>query len=529
MENMAGFRNWLLALLLSSPIILFFLANLFYHNSDLVSTGFIQYDNVTYAGNSIQYTWTEHKSIFYANRLNDSHTYTPIYFNPQLLILAGLFKLGIPPGIAMMLFTLFSAILFFRIVIAIYDLIKPGKEYRTLNIVLFSWGGGVLCASGMLLHVTGRITGDIWNSLFALDPAHGWWGLNAGRSLFFSLEAWYHALFFATILFILKKKWSLAATLLMMLCLSHPFSGIELLLILLTWLGVEIFINRKKVPAYFIISVCILLGFHLWYYLVYLNSFPEHHSVFQQYGLNWRYRFYHFIPAYFITGFLLVIAWRIEGFRSFFSKSHNRLFICWGLVAFTLANHELFIRPMQPIHFTRGYVWSALFLAGLPGLQYLWKYFSKKKAMLIYFSAFFLLFVSDNLLWIWKNSRRVNEPSLISHITREQEEVVNLLSKQASYNDLIVGSDEVIPYLASVRTKSNIWISHPYNTPFYSFKRDIYRSFIQTGNLPAAWDGLRIIFLISKVDEQEIKTMSRLEKGELIFESPNYLLYRKRP
>ena len=149
--------------------------------------------------------------------------------------------------------------------------------------------------------------------------------------------------------------------------------------------------------------------------------------------------------------------------------------------------------------------------------------------MLIYFSAFFLLFVSDNLLWIWKNSRRVNEPSLISHITREQEEVVNLLSKQASYNDLIVGSDEVIPYLASVRTKSNIWIFHSYNTPFYSFKRDIYRSFIQTGNLPAAWDGLRIIFLISKVDEQEIKTMSRLEKGELIFESPNYLLYLKRP
>src|SRR5262245_38300578 len=101
-----GIRNWLLAIILSIPIGLFLLANLYNHAPGLVSTGFVQYDNATYAGNATQYTWSEHKGLFYSNRLNDSHHYPQIYFNPQLLILAGLIQLGIPPGIAMMLFTL---------------------------------------------------------------------------------------------------------------------------------------------------------------------------------------------------------------------------------------------------------------------------------------------------------------------------------------------------------------------------------------------------------------------------------------
>jgi hypothetical protein len=43
-----------------------------------------------------------------------------------------------------------------------------------------------------------------------------------------------------------------------------------------------------------------------------------------------------------------------------------RLLLGWFVGAFLLANHDLFVRPRQPIHFTHGYLWVPLFLIGAP-------------------------------------------------------------------------------------------------------------------------------------------------------------------
>jgi len=154
-------RNWLLALLLSSPIIIFNLAYLFNHGPNLIPTGFIQYDNVTYAGNAIQYNWLEHHGISYANRLNDSHVYDQIYFNPQLLLLAFLNRIGLAPGYALMLLNFLSSVLFFRVAIGIYEHAKQTNQFRILNIILFSWGGGLLCLSGYFLFLIGLVSNDL--------------------------------------------------------------------------------------------------------------------------------------------------------------------------------------------------------------------------------------------------------------------------------------------------------------------------------------------------------------------------------
>ncbi len=526
---MNRYRNWYLAFLLSSPIIIFNLSYLLNHDSNLMPTGFVQYDNVAYAGNAIQYNWPEHQGISYANRLNDSHAYDQIYFNPQLLLLAFLIRTGLAPGFALMLFNFLSSILFFRLAIGIYDHVKQINQYRILNIILFSWGGGLLCLSGLFLYLIGVIRSDFWSALFALDPAHGWWGLNAGRSLFFSMEAWYHALFFAIILSVLKKRWVIAAIVLLLLSLSHPFTGIELLLILFTWIIIEISISRNAIPIYFSLAVVCIMAFHIWYYLVYLNKFPEHLSVFQQYSLNWKYRFYHFIPAYILTASLTVLAMNITAFRNYFSLPGNRLFICWAVVAFTLANHELFIKPMQPLHFTRGYIWSALFFAGLPGLQFLWKFLSVKKSGIIFILVIAFIFISDNLAWIIKNCRKVNEASSVTLITAEQKQILDYLSLNAKFNDVIVGHDEVIPYMASIYTRSIIWISHPYNTPYYASKKKIYDAFIETGLLQenATWYGRICFFIVQKSNQKELDRFTGDRASKLVLETSNYLIYMR--
>src|SRR6266704_3622578 len=70
--------------------------------------------------------------------------------------------------------------------------------------------------------------------------------------------------------------------------------------------------------------------------------------------------------------------WPIRRFalaKEFFRIPRNRLLAIWALVAFILANHEFAIRPIQPLHFDRGYIWIPLFLMGARSLGSLFKYF----------------------------------------------------------------------------------------------------------------------------------------------------------
>lgn len=55
--------------------------------------------------------------------------------------------------------------------------------------------------------------------------------------------------------------------------------------------------------------------------------------------------------------------------KSFCASHHQRtVFLCALLVAVGLSLHDRFFKPVQPLHFSRGYVWLPLFLRGLPAL-----------------------------------------------------------------------------------------------------------------------------------------------------------------
>ena len=128
---------------------------------------------------------------------------------------------------------------------------------------------------------------------------------------------------------------------------------------------------------------------HLFYYLYYLPTFPDHRSVSEQYALNWRLRFFTIIPAYGPVAILAIASiWRI-GRSRFFSLPQHRLFFTWFIVAFLLANHEIFMPAKQPLHFTRGYIWTSLFLLGIPGLHYLLDRLRKVRFGYVAIGAFF--------------------------------------------------------------------------------------------------------------------------------------------
>ena len=270
-------QKWLFAVALSIPMLAFFAGYLFNHDASLIPTGFIQYDNVSYIAYAKQYTEPGGLHLFYSNPFNDSTGYAPVYFQPQTVVFALLLKSGLPAGWILIPFTLLCSIICFRLLIAIVDHLFPNSKHKVIVTWLFAWGGGLLTLTGWIAQqLLGHKT---ISSIFYFDPGVGWWGLNLGRSLFFSCEAYYHALFLGVILCLLKQKWAATIVLTALLSLSHPFTGIELLCIVTTWVFLEkIFFKPSPVPVWLMASLVNLLAFHLVYYLYYLNLAEDHQS-----------------------------------------------------------------------------------------------------------------------------------------------------------------------------------------------------------------------------------------------------------
>lgn len=519
-------KDWLFALVLTMPMALFYLGYYLNHVPALIPTGFIADDNISYIAYAKEYLEQDHFSFFYSNPFNDSADYPKIYFQVQTIIFALLLYLGISPGLCIVLFNYLGTLLSFRMAIGIYDHLYPDHQYRKLFITFFCWGGGLIALAGVpiaLIRPMGNL--DFLDSIFFLDPAWGWWGLNFGRGHFASSEGYYHFLFMAAILCILKRKWILAIIISLLLSLSHPFTGIEYLLIVTAWALIEkIVIRNKEVPWKFLIGIIFILGFHTFYYLFYLNQFPEHRSVSQQYALNWRLRFFHMIPAYCIVG-TLAIASILKNKNQFFKNTSNRLFGAWFIVAFLLINHEVFIQPRQPIHFTRGYVWTSLFLLGLPVLHAIYQNNIKRLRYLPVLFAVLLL--SDNFLWITNNVRNRASSQSTGYVTKEQEQILFVLKHNSTNRTLIISGDRLLPYLSTVYTDAYPWLSHPFTTPYVDKKQAAMTAYMNSGVIDAAWKKRDLIFIFRKNIEAEMDRFHMLPNDATVLASTeNYAVVK---
>lgn len=510
-------KDWSIALALITPMLVFFAGYLFNHTEELYPTGFIQYDNISYIAYAQQYLDGGSSGLFYKNPFNDSGEYAAIYFQPQTILFALALKGGIPAGAILIPFTLLSALVCFRIMIAIYDQLYPQPRFRSVTLILFAWGGGLLAIAGFTM----QFFHPAVDSVFFLDPGQGWWGLNLGRALFFSCEAYYHMLFLGVVLGVLRRKWLLTLGLMALLSLSHPFTGIELLGIMIVWSLLERLITGSKfVPLWYIVCTIILTIFHFYYYLLYLPSFPDHQSIQEQYALNWRLRFFNMIPAYSLVGLLtLVSLWRKNG--NTLDSSFRRLLWTWMLVAFAFANHEILINPMQPIHFTRGYIWTSLFLLGVPGLHYFMEKFTAKRSTSLLAAVLVIALLSDNLVWISMQAAFRAEQNSTRYLKAEEMTVLEVIRSNSDETTLVVGQDD-IPYLSTVYSKAYPWKSHPFTTPFASRKAETLNLFLNAGIIPAEWRGRHILFVLRKPIQIPIPA-----QAVLLAETRNYFLYSK--
>jgi hypothetical protein len=146
-------------------------------------------------------------------------------------------------------------------------------------------------------------------------------------------------------------------------------------------------------------------------------------------------------------------------------------FLCIAfLVSLAFAKHDLFIRAIQPMHFTRGYQWLPLFLIGAPLLVQ--TIVGATKACRPIASTglavgLVVLLLFDNTMFF---SRRWLRAGGDLYLTRSEEQVFDYLESH-DIRGVFVASDHLSSFLAATYSPVIPYDGHEWLTPNYRERR----------------------------------------------------------
>jgi hypothetical protein len=513
-------RPWLAAALLFLPMGAVYAAHFLLPPAGEWPTGFLQYDQQSYLAMARQ-AWEGGAWPLFALPTSADPGAPAQYLYPHIALLGlawGL--LDADPGRVYVAFGAVAGLVFLRLAIALYGRVVARHDgAAALGLLLFAWGGGLLTlAGGLHALLAGRVD---YASLFALDPEGGFWFLNLGRNLFYGVEAYYHALALGLLLALLAGRWRLGLLLLALLAASHPFTGLQFLLIALAWQLAERLLRRPDAPPlWLLLGNLLLLGLFLAYHFLLLPRDPEHAALMAAWSLAWTLETATQLLAYGPVALLAALWLRRHGLGA----RPARLLTVMAVVSLGLANHELLLDPRQPLHFTRGYIWMPLFLLGAPLLvDWLAR---RARPLALAVAALFLL---DNAAWLglqaWQNAGGFGAARTL---TQAERGALAALNAPAYAGHLLVAEDPRLGYDALVYTPLQAWYSQQHSTPRSQERlADIERWLANAGE-PAAWRGRPMVFLLADRGQDPaaypwVTAESRVERR------PGFLLVARPP
>ncbi len=451
----------------------------------LIPTGFVQYDMPCYLAQARQH-FAGGFHLTYANPYGD-YGGPRIYFQPHILVLAFLERLPLDPGlvyllfgIAMAAFAAWAAARFYR------EVVGWNTTAQKIGFVIFFWGGGVLAIAGLIF---GLPAGNSFSrSTLLFDPMDGWWMLNFGRNLVYPTEAFYHGLFLTAMLMLLRRRFRWAIVLSALLSAANPCAGFDLAAILAAYAFVELISGSGRAYATLFAGGIAIAILHALYYLVFLRSFPSHRETFSQEPSDWPYLAWTYVPVLYLVGFLAVVRFsRWKQARELWAQPSTRLFAVWFVTVFAITQHDLIVKPIQPIHFARGYDWMALFFLAAPAILVLIEKALALRRPIARVAALSLLltvFLFDNLTWFWS----FHDPSAqrqIINLTPGERGVLDWLRDHAEPPSIVVADDSQLNHLISTYTEVRSWLGHDFSTPQVDLhRRQIQAAFSENRSIP---------------------------------------------
>lgn len=365
---------WLLSALLCAPLYIVYACNFAFLPPGSHGTGFLQYDQPYYMANARAYFSDGHFTLTYGLPFSFDPATPKVYFQPLTFGLgAVLYLTGADPGYLYMAAGIVIAIACGRVIIACYRVVVNGNDVAALlGLLCFFWGGGLLALGGIGYGIlSGQSVLATW---YRFDPFSGWWFLNLGRNLVYTTEAFYHLVFLGCLICLFRKYYLGAFILCALMSASHPFTGIELIMIVGAAAAWQLWQSGDRALMWLLAGTILLGALHLFYYRYFLSHVSLDHRLMEPQwhegngGVNQPVPLMAtLLSQILVAPFALVALYRHWRDVGRFSDRQRVLVAMWAVV-FALSHHDWLIAPIQPLHFLRGYDWTALFLIGAPVL-----------------------------------------------------------------------------------------------------------------------------------------------------------------
>ncbi|MCA9051358.1 MAG: hypothetical protein KDA89_21620 [Planctomycetaceae bacterium] len=497
-------------------------------SSPETATGFFHYELPYYVANG-RSAFEHGNGILYPNPY-DPRPESPVIYCHWLPWVLGLATAvcGFDPGDTFLIFTFAASLIFAwstrRLILLRLrgsEPIPSRKPMSDLNeirrlpdsvwFLAVMWGGGLLVFGGVVetavlafADVSGGF--DTWeDQLLRFDPGRGMWFLNWGRNALFPTEAVYHSLAAACWVSEIRGRGRWANGFLVLLATTHPWSGLELLLTITLFRTVQLYMAQFAPGAptdrprrsgrgepvrqlWFSVSVLVLF---LLYYKVWLPSFAAHAELQSVWELNWSLSGTSALLAYALVLPAAMIRIRsvLRNRRNLSSSGPDLFLMCALLTAAVLAFHDRLIRPVQPLHFTRGYLWMPLFLLGLPVLREWTDRIPRTAATTCLVGLIGVVAALDNLTFAVIHGRRQFRQEDGFHLSLEDRVLLQALCEERTIGNrphqtsaVVMSESETINYLLPAYTSLKPWLGHQFNTPDFPRRKEQWQKcFTQDG------------------------------------------------
>ena len=328
-----------------------------------------------------------------------------------------------------------------------------------------------------------------WPDFFArAESGYGEWGASPVRVLFSVPECIYHVLFFGCVLALLVGQRWMAIALLALTWWSHPFTGMLLGSIVVVYLGICLRTERRvTLPLACAIAIQV---FFVMLYALYLPHFREHASVVQQMSaFSATMLFSKMLNAYgvfLVLPLLCLPRWRrvVEDNQRVVALMATWL-VCNVLLLFS---DRFMAMPLQPMHFSRGYLYVPLVYFSVRGLEH-WAGMKQVKWQLGCAAGLMLVHLPDSVVFARQFSEGLKTLGPEFSISKDAAATMRALDRIGDTLTIhvlpsarLAGVEGVLPVL----THHRALMGHSFNTPFVARKRELAAALDSnvTANLP---------------------------------------------
>jgi len=530
-----GFALRALPVAAAAPLV-FLALNLwwFHHRPEgFVYLGYLQGDQPTYTAFA-RAVFGRGNGLIYANPFDFNPSAPRVLSNLGYVVLGWLIKsAGGRTVVAWEAWRLGFGLLCYGLFAALVARFFENGRFRWWVLAAGVFGGGNAWVAAAAAHLAHPGLGWL-QSFIRAERGYDFWCLNLFRQSLYPLELAYHALFFAGALCYLDRRRAVLPAIVFLLWWTHPVTAILATTVLALSLAAGWRAERDGKEALALAGVAAASVLWITYYSIFLPRYPSIRSWIEQtLSFSSGLRAGYYLRAWGILLAALPAAFFFPTLRRYLLRDRaGRLLLFWGLGAFAWANNNLFLpRPIQPMHFTRGYIYLFLLIAAAKGLEFATAGRAAEAARarrplrLLFAVVLLAAIVPDNVFFVARMALETPRPGLLT-IPRDEAEVLDYFER-ASGEMGILSADRMLGVLIVAHTPHRVFVSETAVTPFFDARLREAEILLATGDAQRAGElGIERVVLAKAPGVPFPRWSSEASRFEVLLENTTYRVGR---